>query len=76
MTNRCSCHNVSFQVGLLSVHYPIVNFQEKTKNARKKLLKLVQDRLGEGEDPETSKAQKEKTNETHKNLSFQVGLVY
>ena len=66
---------ISFKVGLLSVYYPIVNFQEKTKNAKKKLLTLVRERLGEGEDAETLKAQKEKTNERHKNLSFQVGLL-
>ena len=66
------CH--VFQVGLLSVYYPIVNFQEKTKNAKKKLLKLVQERLGEGEDAETLKAQKDQANERHKNLSFQVCL--
>lgn len=56
----------------MSVNYPIVNFQEKTKNARKKLLKLVQERLDSGDDSKTSKAQKNKSNEDHKNLSYQV----
>lgn len=64
------------QVGLLSVHYPIVNFQEKTKNAKKKLLKLVRERLGEQDDAETVKAQKDQTNERNKNLSFQVIVVF
>ena len=68
------CLYCALQVGLLSVYYPIVNFQEKTKHAKSKLLKLVQDRLGEGDDAETLKAQKEKANERHKNLSFQVGF--
>ena len=56
----------------MSVYYPIVNFQEKTKNAKQKLLKLVKERLGEEDDVETLKAQKDKANERHKNLSFQV----
>ncbi|XP_053405125.1 uncharacterized protein LOC123565346 [Mercenaria mercenaria] len=61
----------ALEVGLTSVQYPIVNFQEKTKNARKKLVNLVRERLKNMDDVETTKAQKDKSNEEHKNLSYQ-----
>ncbi|XP_060565876.1 uncharacterized protein LOC132724909 isoform X2 [Ruditapes philippinarum] len=59
------------EVGLTSVYYPIVNFQEKTKNAKQKLLKLVTEKLSDKDDATTTKAQKNISNEEHKNLSYQ-----
>ena len=58
-----------FQIGVLSLSYPIVSFQEKSDTVYENLLKLVQENMSTGE---TDKERKNKLNEQHKNLSFQV----
>ena len=60
------------QVGVLSLGYPLVSFQEKSESAHETLLSLVNEELDRQSEP-TMKEIKNKQNEEHKNLSFQVG---
>lgn len=64
----------TFQVGVLSLRYPIVSFQEKSETAYSNLLALVKERL-EGDDTEKEKERKNRQNNEHKNLSFQVKFI-
>ena len=59
-----------FQVGVLSLRYPVVSFQEKSETAYDKLLEVVQDLLKD--DDGTTKDDKNKENEKTKNMSFTV----
>ncbi|XP_053405100.1 uncharacterized protein LOC123566493 [Mercenaria mercenaria] len=58
------------EVGVLSLRYPIVSFQEKSETAYSTLLSMVKEKLSV-DDPETEKDRKNKQNNEHKNLSFQ-----
>lgn len=71
MSYSCFCKFVSFfQVGVLSLRYPVVSFQEKSDTAYEKLLEIVQGLLKN--DPSMSKDDKNKENEKTKNMSFLV----
>ncbi|KAL3867198.1 hypothetical protein ACJMK2_044420, partial [Sinanodonta woodiana] len=60
------------EIGVLSLNYPIVNFQEKSDTAHERLLQLVREQLSSHMEEEASlKEKKNKINEEQKNLSFQ-----
>ncbi|KAL3867179.1 hypothetical protein ACJMK2_044417, partial [Sinanodonta woodiana] len=58
------------EIGVLSLNYPIVNFQEKSDTAHERLLQLVREQLSSHMEEEASLKEK-KINEEQKNLSFQ-----
>ena len=60
-----------FKVGVLSSNFPLVSFQEKSETAHETLLNYVKQELAKQSGPST-KDIKNKQNEEHKNLSFQV----
>lgn len=58
----------------MSVYHPIVNFQEKTKNAKKKLLSLVEAKLAEiGDEADGQAKTADDPGKGNKDLSYQVG---
>ncbi|KAL4228297.1 hypothetical protein ACF0H5_013728 [Mactra antiquata] len=56
------------EVGVLSLRYPIVSFQEKSETAYSTLLSLIKDQM---KNDETQKNKKIGQNDEHKNMSFQ-----
>lgn len=69
---KYSVNSFSSQVGVLSLKYPMVSFQEQSDTAYERLLTLVQELLPS--DSKLSKEEKNKENEKTKNMSFVVSM--
>ncbi|XP_067667740.1 uncharacterized protein [Haliotis asinina] len=59
------------EIGVLSLKYPIVSFQENNQNAFDKLLSIVKETLATSTITFTPKQKMDKTNEQQKDLSYQ-----
>ncbi|XP_046562629.1 LOW QUALITY PROTEIN: uncharacterized protein LOC124271531 [Haliotis rubra] len=59
------------EIGVLSLKYPIVSFQENNQNAFDKLLSIVKETLATSTITLTPKQKLDKTNEQQKDLSYQ-----
>ncbi|XP_052783651.1 uncharacterized protein LOC128219737 isoform X2 [Mya arenaria] len=58
------------EIGYVSVQHPVVYLQEHTKNSRKKLLKLVREKLASSEGTQDRAEVQKAVQETNKNLSY------
>ena len=65
---------MAWQVGVLSLKFPLVSFQEKSETAYETLLALVKEQIGSS--ATLDKQTKNKQNEHAKNMSFTVSHAF